>query len=487
MSKSVIELKKISIKSNFMNDFFKNTDLTRDQAEKIIDSTLLDKDDGELYLQSSIKENITLDDGKIKNTNFTKMHGMGFRGVCEDVTAYCHTNSINKKSLIEASKNINSTLKSFKSYKHNNSIRKTNEKIYPDHNPIEAKSLKEKIKLLDIIDKYLRTKSNLIKQVTASISTEKKSIEIIKTGGMTISDNQPLTSFRVSLMMKKGSKNTQGSYAAGGRMTFDSYITENNWKQVCDEAFRQAEMNLDARKAPAGEMDVVLNNGWSGVLLHEALGHTLEGDFLYKKTSVFHDQIGKKIGNENITVVDEGNIFGRRGSLNIDDEGEKTQRNILIENGKLVKFMHDRLSAKLTKNQPTGNGRRESYMSAPMPRMTNTFMMNGKNTREEMIRSVKNGIYVDALGGGSVDIVSGQFNFSVNNAWLIKNGKLIAPVEGATLIGSGPEVIKKIQMIGDDLKLDNGFGTCGKSGQMVPVGLGIPSCKVLMTVGGSKV
>jgi len=469
-----------------MDDFFKKTDLTRVEAEKIVDDTLLNKDDGELYLQNSINENITLDDGKIKNTNFTKIYGMGLRGVCEDVTAYCHTNSINKKSLIDASKSINSTLRSFKSYKHNNSIRKTNEKLYSDHNPIETKSLKEKIKILNIVDQYIRSKSNLVKQVTANIFTEKKSIQIIKTGGLTLSDNQPLTSFRISLLMKKGSKNTQGSYATGGRMTFDSYINENNWKQVCDEAFRQAEMNLDAKKAPAGEMDVVLNNGWSGVLLHEALGHTLEGDFLYKKTSVFHDQIGNKIGNENITVVDEGNIFGRRGSLNMDDEGEKTQRNVLIENGKLVKFMHDRLSAKLTKNTPTGNGRRENYMFAPMPRMTNTFMMNGKNTREEMIKSVKKGIYVDALGGGSVDIVSGQFNFAVNNAWLIENGKLTAPVEGATLIGSGPEVIKKIEMIGNDLKLDNGFGTCGKSGQLVPVGLGIPSCKVLMTVGGSK-
>ena len=470
-----------------MDDFFNNTDLTRAQAEKIIDETLLNKDDGELYLQNSINENITLDDGKIKNTNFTKIHGMGLRGICEDVTAYCHTNSINKNSLIEASKNINSTLKSFKNYKHNNSVRRTNEKLYSNHNPIEDKSLKEKIKLLNTVDQYLRGKSNQVKQVTASISTEKKIIEILKTGGMTFGDSQPLTSFKISLIMKKGSKNTQGSYATGGRMTFDSYINENNWKQVCDEAFRQAEMNLEAKKAPAGEMDVVLNNGWSGVLLHEALGHTLEGDFLYKKTSVFHDQIGKIIGNKNITVVDKGNISGRRGSINIDDEGEKTQRNVLIENGKLVKFMHDRLSAKLTKNKPTGNGRRENYMFAPMPRMTNTFMMNGKNTREEMIKSVKNGIYVDALGGGSVDIVSGQFNFTVNNAWLIENGELKYPVEGATLIGSGPEVIKKIEMIGNDLKLDNGFGTCGKSGQLVPVGLGIPSCKVSMTVGGSKV
>jgi TldD protein len=470
-----------------MTDFFKNLDLSRRQAEKIIDDTLFNKDDGELYLQDSINENVTLDDGKIKNTNFSKTYGMGLRGVCEDVTAYSHTNSIDKASLINASKNINSTLNSFKNYKHNNSVKKTNENLYSNHNPIEEKSLKEKINLLNDVDQYVRSKSNLIKQVTASISCEKKNIEIIKTGGLSLTDEQPLISFKISLMMRKGSKNTQGAYASGGRMTFDNYINEINWKKVCDEAFRQAEMNQEARKAPAGEMDVVLNNGWSGVLLHEALGHTLEGDFLYKKTSVFHDQIGNQIGNDNITVVDEGNIVGRRGSLNMDDEGEKTQRNVLIENGKLVKFMHDRLSAKLTSSEVTGNGRRENYMFAPMPRMTNTFMMNGNNSREEMIKSVNNGIYVDALGGGSVDIVSGQFNFTVNNAWLIKNGKLIMPIEGATLIGSGPEVIKKIKMIGNDLKLDNGFGTCGKSGQMVPVGLGIPSCKVSMTVGGSKI
>tara|TARA_B110000438_G_C15816814_1_gene652349 strand:- start:1812 stop:3224 length:1413 start_codon:yes stop_codon:yes gene_type:complete len=470
-----------------MTNFFEKLDLTRRQAEKIIDDTLFNKDDGELYLEDSINENVILDDGKIKNTNFSKKYGMGLRGVCEDVTAYSHTNSIDKSSLINASKNINSTLNSFKNYKHNNSVKKTNENLYSNHNPIEEKSLKEKINLLNEVDKYVRSKSNLIKQVTASISCEKKNIEIIKTGGLSLTDERPLVSFKISLMMKKGFKNTQGSYASGGRMTFDNYINEINWKKVCDEAFRQAEMNQEARKAPAGEMDVVLNNGWSGVLLHEALGHTLEGDFLYKKTSVFHDQIGNQIGNDNITVVDEGNIAGRRGSLNMDDEGEKTQRNVLIENGKLVKFMHDRLSAKLTNSEVTGNGRRENYMFAPMPRMTNTFMMNGSNSREEMIKSVSNGIYVDALGGGSVDIVSGQFNFAVNNAWLIKNGKLIMPIEGATLIGSGPEVIKKIKMIGNDLKLDNGFGTCGKSGQMVPVGLGIPSCKVSMTVGGSKI
>ena len=489
MRKSAIELNYIKSKYvRYMSNFFKNSDLSRSQVETIVNDTLISKDDGELYLQDSVVESITLDDGKIKNTSYAKKYGMGLRGVVEDVVAYSHTNSISKQSLLDSSKNINSTLRNFKSKKHDNSIRRSNENLYTDHNPINAKSLKEKIQLLHQVDQYLRSKSPLVKQVTASISAEKKLIEIIKSGGETYSDSQPTTSFRASIMMQKGSKNTQGSYANGGRFLFDEYINENNWKKVCDEAFRQAELNLDARKAPAGQMEVVLNNGWSGVLLHEAVGHTLEGDFLYKKSTLFHDKIGQQIANDQVTVVDQGNYQGgRRGSINFDDEAEKTQKNILVDKGKLVGFMHDRLSARLTANKPTGNGRRQSYQYAPMPRMTNTFMMNGKYEREEMIKSVKKGIYVDALGGGSVDIVSGQFNFTVSNARLIENGELKESVEGATLIGSGSDVIQNISMLGNDLELDNGFGMCGKSGQTVQVGLGIPSCKILMTVGGSKV
>lgn len=289
-------------------------------------------------------------------------------------------------------------------------------------------------------------------------------------------------------MMEKNGKKETGSYGTGGRMNYENYLSNDNWKIICDEAIRQAEVNLQSKPAPAGEMKVVLGPGWPGIILHEAVGHGLEGDFNRKKTSAFHNLMGEKIAHENVTIVDDGTIASRRGSLTIDDEGTPSARNVLIENGILRNFMQDRMNAKLMKVKPTGNGRRESFEYAPMPRMTNTFMINGNSTREDMIRSVDKGIYAVSFGGGQVDITNGKFVFSCTEAYEINSGKIGAPLKGVTLIGNGPDILTKVSMVGDDMKLDPGIGTCGKNGQWVPVGVGQPSILVnQITVGGTNI
>ena len=294
--------------------------------------------------------------------------------------------------------------------------------------------------------------------------------------------------FNIGVKKKKNGKKESGSYGTGGRKNYDNFLGNDNWKVICDEAIRQAEVNLESKPAPAGEMKVVLGPGWPGIILHEAVGHGLEGDFNRKKTSAFHNLVGQKIAHENITVVDDGTISSRRGSLTIDDEGTPTSKNILIENGILKNFMQDRMNAKLMQVEPTGNGRRESFEHTPMPRMTNTFMINGNNTQDEMIKKVDKGIYAVSFGGGQVDITNGKFVFSCTEAYEINNGKIGAPLKGVTLIGNGPDILTKVSMVGNDMKLDPGIGTCGKGGQWVPVGVGQPSILVdQITVGGTNI
>ena len=359
---------------------------------------------------------------------------------------------------------------------------------FSDIDPIENKPFKEKVELLKKIDDYVRQKNPDIKQVTASFFGEHQSVEIIKSDNQVYKDQRPLVRFNVSVMMERNGKKETGSYGTGGRMDYENYLGSDNWKIICDEAIRQAEVNLESKPAPAGEMKVVLGPGWPGIILHEAIGHGLEGDFNRKKTSAFHNLVGQKIANENVTVVDDGTIASRRGSLTIDDEGTPTSRNILIENGILKNFMQDRMNAKLMKVEPTGNGRRESFEYAPMPRMTNTFMINGNHTQDEMIKSVDKGIYAVSFGGGQVDITNGKFVFSCTEAYEINNGKIGAPLKGVTLIGNGPDILTKVSMVGNDMKLDPGIGTCGKAGQWVPVGVGQPSILVdQITVGGTSI
>ena len=471
-----------------MSDFFNNSDISQQQTEQLVSETLNKCDDGELFLENSKSESLLLDDGKIKNTSFDSSIGFGFRAVHEDKTAFCHSNIISKKSLNDAAKNLGSNINPNSQTKKQSGPKRTNVKLYEDINPIENKPFEEKVQLLKKIDDYIRKKNHNIKQVTASFFGEHQSIQIIKSENRIYKDQRPLVRFNVSVMMEKNGKQETGSYGTGGRMDYENYLGKDNWKLICDEAIRQAEVNLESKPAPAGEMKVVLGPGWPGIILHEAIGHGLEGDFNRKKTSAFHNLIGQKIANENVTVVDDGTIASRRGSLTIDDEGTPSARNVLIQNGILKNFMQDRMNAKLMKVEPTGNGRRESFEYAPMPRMTNTFMVNGNHTQEEMIKSVDKGIYAVSFGGGQVDITNGKFVFSCTEAYEISNGKIGSPLKGVTLIGNGPDILTKVAMVGNDMKLDPGIGTCGKNGQWVPVGVGQPSILVnQITVGGTSI
>ena len=469
-----------------MSNFFEKTDLTRKDTENIISETLNKCDDGELYLEDSKSESILLDDNKIKSSSYSSDLGFGFRAISGEIVAYSHSNEISKDSLNQSSKNLQSTLKSSKGT-YNHEIPKTNKNFYNDINPIEEKDLNSKLEVLNKVNNYLRSKDSNVKQVTSSFSGEQKSIEIIRLGGQSITDVRPLVRFNVSVMLEKNGRKETGVYGIGGRQSYDSYLDNENWKNVCDEAYRIASVNLESKPAPAGEMKVVLGPGWPAILIHEAIGHGLEGDFNRKKTSAFHDLMGQRVASEGVTIVDDGTIDKRRGSLTIDDEGTPTERTVLIENGILKNFMQDRLNARLMKTKSTGNGRRESYKHVVLPRMRNTMMLSGKNTQDEMISSVDKGIFAVSFGGGQVDITSGKFVFNCTEAYEIIDGKIGSPIKGATLIGDGPSILKEVSMVGNDMMLDPGIGTCGKAGQGVPVGVAQPSILIdKMTVGGTK-
>ena len=469
-----------------MSNFFEKTDLTRKDAENIISETLNKCDDGELYLEDSKSESILLDDNKIKSSSYSSDLGFGLRAISGEIVAYSHSNEISKDSLNQSSKNLQSTLKSSKGT-YNHEIPKTNKNFYNDINPIEEKDLNSKLEVLNKVNNYLRSKDSNVKQVTSSFSGEQKSIEIIRLGGQSITDVRPLVRFNVSVMLEKNGRKETGVYGIGGRQSYDSYLDNENWKNVCDEAYRIASVNLESKPAPAGEMKVVLGPGWPAILIHEAIGHGLEGDFNRKKTSAFHNLMGQRVASEGVTIVDDGTIDKRRGSLTIDDEGTPTERTVLIENGILKNFMQDRLNARLMKTKSTGNGRRESYKHVVLPRMRNTMMLSGKNTQDEMISSVDKGIFAVSFGGGQVDITSGKFVFNCTEAYEIIDGKIGSPIKGATLIGDGPSILKEVSMVGNDMMLDPGIGTCGKAGQGVPVGVAQPSILIdKMTVGGTK-
>ena len=470
-----------------MSKFLKNSELTFEKAKQIVDDTLQSCDDGELYLEDTKSETIILDDNKIKSSDYSTDLGYGFRAVTGDVVAYSHSNEISDKSLKNSSQNLKSSLKGKKGT-YNTEIKNTNQKFYNDIDPVEEKSLKSKIDILNEINNYARSLDSSVKQVTANFLGEKKNIEILRSGGQLLNDERPLVRFNVSVMVEKNGRKETGVYGVGGRQSYDVYLENENWKKVCDEAFRIATTNLDSKPSPAGEMKVVLGPGWPAILIHEAVGHSLEGDFNRKKTSVFHDLVGKKVASEGVTIIDDGTLDNRRGSLNIDDEGTPTEKTVLIENGILKNFMQDRLNARLMNTKSTGNGRRESYKHIVMPRMRNTIMLNGNNTQEEMIKSVDKGIFAVSFGGGQVDITSGKFVFNCTEAYEITNGKIGSPLKGATLIGDGPSSLKEVLMVGNDMMLDPGIGTCGKAGQGVPVGVGQPSLLIdKMTIGGTQI
>ena len=469
-----------------MSKFFQNSDLDSKKAESIVSNTLNNCDDGELYLENSKSETILLDDNKIKNSSYSSDLGYGFRAITGEVVAYSHSNDISKDSLEKSSQNLNDTLKSKKGV-YNHEIPKSNNKYYEDLDPIESKSQDSKIKILNEVNNYIRSKGDLVSQVSASFLGEHKEIEIIRSNSEILRDTRPLVRFNVSVVLERNGKKETGVYGVGGRQSYDEYLNNENWKNVCDEAYRIAQVNLNSKPAPAGEMKVVLGPGWPAILIHEAIGHGLEGDFNRKKTSAFHNLMGERVASDGVTIVDDGTINLRRGSLTIDDEGTPTEKTVLIENGILKNFMQDRLNARLMNTRSTGSGRRESYKHVVLPRMRNTMMLSGKYSQEEMIKSVDRGIFAVSFGGGQVDITSGKFVFNCTEAYEIVNGKIGSPIKGATLIGDGPSILKEVSMVGNDMKLDPGIGTCGKAGQGVPVGVAQPSILInKMTVGGTQ-
>tara|TARA_B100000686_G_scaffold348353_1_gene439202 strand:+ start:3382 stop:4818 length:1437 start_codon:yes stop_codon:yes gene_type:complete len=466
--------------------FFSKNDINKLDAEKIVTKAISGAEDGELYMQASQNESFTFDDGKLKIANANTDLGFGLRSLSDDIIGYAHASEISKDSLKRAANTIKN-VRSKNTKEIDVSPKKSNNKYYNDNNPISGLSFEKKVKLLQKIDNYARNKSNKVEQVSISLSSSWEAIRILRADGQMIDDIRPLVRLGVNIAVKKNNKMESGSYGSGGRYGYETLFDEKNWKYHVNEALRQALTMLDAKAAPAGEMTVVLGPGWPGILLHEAIGHGLEGDFNRKKSSVFSNLMGKKVAAKGVTVIDDGTIDSKRGSLSIDDEGTPTEKTILIENGKLVNYMQDRLNARLMGTRSTGNGRRQSYAHQPMPRMRNTIMTSGNHDPNEIIESVKDGIYASSFAGGQVDITNGKFVFSANEAYKIENGKITSPVKGATLIGSGFEVLKKVTMIGNNMQLDPGIGTCGKNGQGVPVGVGQPTLKIKgLTVGGTK-
>ncbi|MBT5075225.1 MAG: metalloprotease TldD [Rhodospirillales bacterium] len=465
--------------------FFSRTDLTRSGAEAILAGALNGADDGELFLEYSVSESFSFDDGRLRSANADTSQGFGLRAIADEATGYAHGSEFSDAALKRAADTVHAVTRGY-----DGTIAApppgTNRALYSDDNPLNEVAFEAKVKLLSDIDAYLRARDPRVRQVMASLSGEWRAIEIIRADGESAHDIRPLVRVNISVMVGDGDKQETGSFGTGGRTGYGDFIAPDVWQTNADEALRQALIKLDAVPAPAGEMEVVLGPGWPGILLHEAVGHGLEGDFNRKKTSVFAGLLGQRVASPGVTVIDDGTIEGRRGSLSIDDEGTPTSATTLIEDGILVGYMQDRMNARLMNVDPTGNGRRQDFAHKPMPRMTNTFMKNGDCDPEEIIKSIKSGLYAVNFGGGQVDITSGKFVFSASEAYLVDNGKIGAPVKGATLIGNGADALTRISMVGNDMKLDPGVGTCGKDGQGVPVGVGQPTLKIdALTVGGT--
>jgi len=465
--------------------FFARTGMDRARVETQVNDTLRGADDGELFLEYSQSESFVFDDGRLKNASFDTAQGFGLRTVAGEATGFAHSSELSEDALKRASNAVGAVKVGHTGHWADAPV-KTNKHLYTDASPLQTASFEEKVKLMQDIDAYARGLDDRVRQVSASLTGNWRAIEIIRADGETVRDIRPLVRIDVSIVVGEGDRQETGHHGAGGRTGFEIYLQPDHWQAQVDEALRQALVNLESVDAPAGVMDVVLGPGWPGVMLHEAVGHGLEGDFNRKKTSVFSGLLGQRVASPGVTVVDDGTIASRRGSLTVDDEGTPTQETVLIEDGILKGYIQDRLNARLMGVAPTGNGRRQSFAHAPMPRMTNTFMRAGDKDPAEIIGAVKKGVYMVNFGGGQVDITSGKFVFTCTEGYMIENGKIGAPVKGATLIGSGADALTQIKMIGNDLKLDSGVGSCGKGGQMVPVGVGQPSMLISgLTVGGT--
>jgi TldD protein len=463
---------------------YRSGQLSPDEAQALAKETLSKCDDGELYLQFIASEAFGFDDGRLKTADYSRDAGFGLRGVSGEMTGFAHANDISAAAIRRAGE----TLQLLDPSKTSPAAapRKNNRHLYTDASPLDELGFAEKVKLLEMIDAAARARDPRVVQVSASLLASWSVVEIVRADGFVATDVRPLVRLNVNIVAEHNGRRETGNFGMGGRRLYDDLFDPAQWNRAIDTALAQALTNLDSIDAPAGEMTVLVGPGWPGVLLHEAVGHGLEGDFNRKGTSAFSGRIGERVGAPGVTVVDDGSIAARRGSLSIDDEGTPTQENVLIEDGILKGYMQDRLNARLMGVAPTGNGRRESYAHAPMPRMTNTFMRGGNDDPAEMLSRVKKGIYAKSFGGGQVDIVSGKFVFSCTEAFLVENGKIGAPIKGATLIGDGPSVLTRVTGIGHDFALVVGVGVCGKGGQSVPAGVGQPSLLVEgLTVGGT--
>ena len=444
-------------------------------------------DDADLYFQYTRAEGWSLEEGIVKTGSFSIDQGVGVRAVAGEKTAFAYSDDISLASLLDAAH----TVRSIGAQSQSRQVRVPGRKIalsrslYPDLDPIASLDSNAKVALLEKVEKLARAKDPRVKQVMAGLAAEHDVVLVARADGTLAADVRPLVRLSVTVIAESKSRREVGSAGGGGRFGL-AYFSEEQISQYVDEAVHAALVNLESRPAPAGEMTVVLGPGWPGILFHEAVGHGLEGDFNRKGSSAFSGRIGQRVAAKGVTVLDDGTIADRRGSLNVDDEGCASQRNVLIEDGILKGYIQDSMNARLMGVAPTGNGRRESYAHIPMPRMTNTYMTNGDRDPAEIVASIKKGLYATNFGGGQVDITSGKFVFSASEAYWVENGKIQYPVKGATIVGSGPESLKKISMIGNDMRLDPGVGTCGKEGQSVPVGVGQPTLRIDgLTVGGT--
>ncbi|MCB4379985.1 metalloprotease TldD [Synechococcus sp. MU1644] len=460
-------------------------DIDRTVALQVLRDATAGADDGELFLERRRSEALVYDDGRLKTASYDAAQGFGLRAVRGEVAGYAHSTEISESALRRASETARlavgdggGTLA--------DAPRPTNSQLYTSDDPIAGASFPVKLETLKEIDAYVRDLDSRVVQVSASLAASIQEVEILRPEGHSVRDIRPMTRLNISVIVEQNGRRESGSAGGGGRVGLDGLVDRNDWQAKAREALRVAVVNLDAVPAPAGVMDVVLGPGWPGILLHEAIGHGLEGDFNRKGSSAFAGLMGERIAAPGVTVLDDGTIPDRRGSITVDDEGTPSGKNTLIEDGILVGYMQDRQNARLMGVKATGNGRRQSYAHAPMPRMTNTYMLAGDSTPEDIVADLKDGIYAVGFGGGQVDITNGKFVFSCTEAYRVENGKVGAPVKGATLIGDGATALKQIRGIGNDMALDPGMGNCGKAGQWVPVGVGQPTLMIGgLTVGGS--
>ncbi len=462
-----------------------NAALDRETALSILQNATNGADDGELFFERRRSESLLFDDGRLKTASYDASEGFGLRAVKGEVTGYAHSTELTEAALRRASETARLAVAEGGGTWADGPL-PTNEKLYTDADPIAGATFPVKIDTLREIDAFVRDLDSRVVQVSASIAAGLQEVEILRPDGLSVRDIRPMTRLNVSVIVEHDGRRESGSAGGGGRVGLDGLMARQDWEAKAREALRIALVNLDAVAAPAGVMDVVLGPGWPGILLHEAIGHGLEGDFNRKGSSAFAGLMGERIAAPGVTVLDDGTIPDRRGSISVDDEGTPSGKNTLIEDGILVGYMQDRQNARLMGVPATGNGRRQSYAHAPMPRMTNTYMLGGDADPQDIVADLKDGIYAVGFGGGQVDITNGKFVFSCTEAYRVENGKVGAPVKGATLIGDGATALKHIRAIGNDMALDPGMGNCGKAGQWVPVGVGQPTMMIGgLTVGGS--